>query len=632
MTSVQDPVDFLCSHCGYGRKIPPDRFPQGKTRFNVTCPKCRNKTILDLGVKKLEPPAPQPSAPVPSKIRQMILDQRTNGVLNLPPGEYFGQVVIDKPLTLEGAGKATWIGWKESPTIRITSHGVVIRNVVVEATNESEKIAIEAFPGTDPILVGVILRGTTVGMRPENIRDADFVEVPPIKIKFVPPPPIKKSPVEDSVQISSAASFVSVPPPVSYTDKKIASLFEEADRAEKNDDWNKAVRLYEDILSLSPAHPDAEKLLDRARRNGGVSEIVQASSVPSPAPIQPHVSVAKPVTDPALNEQLLQAADMGRLDEVKRLLDRGAAIDPKDSEGWTALMWAAAEGHASVVQLLLERGADTHAKDHWKDTALDRARAKGHAEVVKLLEAGGAPGKAAVPATPIRPPARAVTSLGQTSPTQPSPHVPAPKRATDFALDGQLLKEAETGCLDEVTRLLDRGADIEHENEKGWTALMRAAGNGHGPVVTLLLDRGAAIDWNAYSWRSGGYRTALTMAAAGGHASVVRLLLDRGAAIDLADEFGHTALSWAATMGRVSVVQLLLGRGANINRVGNHDKTALMAAAEGGHVSVVQLLLDRGADTHAKDIAGGTALDHARKHGSTAVVKLLRAHGAPGKK
>ncbi len=44
-------------------------------------------------------------------------------------------------------------------------------------------------------------------------------------------------------------------------------------------------------------------------------------------------------------------------------LNRGIAIEAKDQDGWTTLLRAAYRGHKAVVQLLLDRGAAIEAKD-----------------------------------------------------------------------------------------------------------------------------------------------------------------------------------------------------------------------------------------------------------------------------
>ena len=46
---------------------------------------------------------------------------------------------------------------------------------------------------------------------------------------------------------------------------------------------------------------------------------------------------------------------------VSLLLEKGAAVDAKNREGWTALMAAIEPGDTEVVRLLLDKGADANA-------------------------------------------------------------------------------------------------------------------------------------------------------------------------------------------------------------------------------------------------------------------------------
>ena len=55
-----------------------------------------------------------------------------------------------------------------------------------------------------------------------------------------------------------------------------------------------------------------------------------------------------------------------------RLLEKGAALDAKDENGRTALMWACANGHVEAARLLLEKGADRTLADNDFDTAAAR--------------------------------------------------------------------------------------------------------------------------------------------------------------------------------------------------------------------------------------------------------------------
>lgn len=58
-----------------------------------------------------------------------------------------------------------------------------------------------------------------------------------------------------------------------------------------------------------------------------------------------------------LNEVLIEAAKDGNMLVLKAALDKGADINAKDKNGWTALMWASKNGHSEIVNFLKEKGA-----------------------------------------------------------------------------------------------------------------------------------------------------------------------------------------------------------------------------------------------------------------------------------
>ena len=60
---------------------------------------------------------------------------------------------------------------------------------------------------------------------------------------------------------------------------------------------------------------------------------------------------------------LINASRAGDTERVKQLLDAGALLDEKDTDGDTALMLASLEGHTEVVKLLLDKGASVDEKD-----------------------------------------------------------------------------------------------------------------------------------------------------------------------------------------------------------------------------------------------------------------------------
>ena len=108
--------------------------------------------------------------------------------------------------------------------------------------------------------------------------------------------------------------------------------------------------------------------------------------------------------------------------------------------------------------------------------------------------------------------------------------------------DGEdLLKAAFTGDLAQVRTLLEKGADIDHQNRDGVTALILSSQQGHGWIVQALLARGAEID--IQDWLGS---TALMHASGEGYEGVVQALLARGAEIDIQNRVGWTALIQAS--------------------------------------------------------------------------------------
>ena len=85
--------------------------------------------------------------------------------------------------------------------------------------------------------------------------------------------------------------------------------------------------------------------------------------------------------------------------------------------------------------------------------------------------------------------------------------------------DLQLIDAVKTGQLAKVDEALNAGADIQQQDEQGWTPLNWAAGSGSVEIVGLLLNRGADV------FRTGqDQRTPYMIAVAAKHIDVARLL------------------------------------------------------------------------------------------------------------
>ena len=83
---------------------------------------------------------------------------------------------------------------------------------------------------------------------------------------------------------------------------------------------------------------------------------------------------------------LYEAAEEGKIEEVKQLLADGADVNAKtDSFLETPLHFAAENGQKEVAIILIDKGADVNAMAKWDRTPLHGAAKTGRPVIVKLL-------------------------------------------------------------------------------------------------------------------------------------------------------------------------------------------------------------------------------------------------------
>lgn len=79
-----------------------------------------------------------------------------------------------------------------------------------------------------------------------------------------------------------------------------------------------------------------------------------------------------------------------------------------------------------------------------------------------------------------------------------------------------------------VLEFIASGVDVDIRNLFGWTPLMLAAGEGHAPIVSLLLSAGADVKAvNNFG------ASALAYAALRGECLTIQVLIDAGAPLDV---------------------------------------------------------------------------------------------------
>ncbi|KAM5192070.1 ankyrin repeat domain-containing protein 17 isoform 6-T6 [Mantella aurantiaca] len=392
---------------------------------------------------------------------------------------------------------------------------------------------------------------------------------------------------------------------------------------------------------------------------GGRTPLMKAARAGHVCTVQFLISKGANVNRTTLNNDhtvLSLACAGGHLAVVELLLAHGADPTHRLKDGSTMLIEAAKGGHTSVVCYLLDYpnnllSAPPPDVTQFTPPSHDLNRApRVPMQALPMV---------VPPQEPDKPPASVSTSLpvrnkavsGRTSaisntPThsiatsisQPQTPTPSPiispsamlpiypsidiDAQTESNHDTALTLACAGGHEELVQTLLERGANIEHRDKKGFTPLILAATAGHVGVVEILLDNNADIEAQSERTKD----TPLSLACSGGRQEVVELLLARGANKEHRNVSDYTPLSLAASGGYVNIIKILLNAGAEINsRTGSKlGISPLMLAAMNGHTAAVKLLLDMGSDINAQiETNRNTALTLACFQGRTEVVSLL---------
>jgi len=138
--------------------------------------------------------------------------------------------------------------------------------------------------------------------------------------------------------------------------------------------------------------------------------------------------------------------------------------------------------------------------------------------------------------------------------------------------------------------LLSLGADTRSGFAPDETsALILAAVRGHNPLVKELLIRGAdpeALDPEGY--------TALGRAASNGHLTTLKILINAGARVDVVVE-GNSILMRVVQANNMLLAQVLIAAGADVNFRDERGDTALRIARRNDYFDIDLMLVQAGA-------------------------------------
>jgi len=169
---------------------------------------------------------------------------------------------------------------------------------------------------------------------------------------------------------------------------------------------------------------------------------------------------------------------------------------------------------------------------------------------------------------------------------------------TNLNGDTLLTYASKKKVFDVVKLLIEKGANIDHQNKDGDTALLLSIENsqdgdndinGDNDMINFLLENNANIhikNNNKYDALLMGIRTV-------NNTDVVKTIIKKGANINAQDEKGNTPLMLAINFESAYMVELLIEEGANVNLANNEGMTPLEIASTNSflHPNIVRDLI-----------------------------------------
>ena len=318
--------------------------------------------------------------------------------------------------------------------------------------------------------------------------------------------------------------------------------------------------------------------------------------------------------DPHGVSPLMEAARRGDTALCRLLIAEGARVNGFDAFGTTPILLAARTAKAELVGLLLAAGANPNVVTdilietplhyaawhggpmldeliaagasarvrNWKgQTALHNAAAADNVGAVEALIAARASLEARDDAgkTPILL-ALTPTRTGEARGVQAALLLARYSNDRDRALIAALGVEAE--AVAEL--LIARGVDVDFVPEDGPSMLAAAAGMSRPDFLLALLSRGADVAQFGDA--------ALLAAAENGRAAAVTVLLEKGVAVDARGPLGETPLLVAAALGQAEAVAALLDAGADVTAedAAGHGLAEYMAQQRAGYAARLDAL------------------------------------------
>ena len=200
-------------------------------------------------------------------------------------------------------------------------------------------------------------------------------------------------------------------------------------------------------------------------------------------------------------------------------------------------------------------------------------------------------------------------------------------------LNLEFIYSIKNNNLEEATKFLEEGAQINAEDDYKRTVLIHASINNNLNIVEYLISLpDIIIDKEDYSGK-----TAFEYASLNNKIEMLKLLINAGADVNTDSDGGNTLVR-AVENDKMEAVKLLISAGSDLNSRNAYGLTPVMIVVEKNNIETLQLLLENGSDVNARVInsslflddwpEGATAIYSARLQGNIEMVDMLLEAGA----
>ena len=304
------------------------------------------------------------------------------------------------------------------------------------------------------------------------------------------------------------------------------------------------------------------KLLEKNKNKTGVAEMIELINEGGINAQSKDEILIGNITHYTNTTPLMIASSYGHYDIAKALIDNGALVNLKASDGFNALMEAVRTDNIEMAKLLINNNSDINIKNKDGKNMIILACENGNEEMFNLLVENNAD-------------INEKSSWGASA----------------------LIYASEKGNINIMQYLIDNGIDVNGKaDDNGDTPLLWAV-TGKNPYEAskLLIENGADVN----ATNDGGVAPATILA--GSVPKVVKLLKDNGADLDTKFLDYYPPIAIAAGEGNLEIVKALVENGADVNYYPNDiNYTAIFHAIDQHNYEVAEYLFKNGVDLNIK--------------------------------